>query len=181
MPRKWPRAGRRRGTGLFVPILRRAISLWGPGASASSHRSYPRDADDASLDGRIDVVDAEGFVYDAEFDGFRGHAENHAGFFVLREDQAARAFDGLATDGAVVTHAGKNCGDGHGAGVGCDAFHGDVDVGQIAVDAAGIAVELQATRRGDAQMLTARANVEDAGEQRLVGLGFFDANAGEFR
>ena len=87
--------------------------------------------------------------------------------------------DGFGAGCAVVAHAGENDADGHRAREGRGGFHGDIDVGQIAVDAAGSRVELNAARRSDAQVLAAGANVERAGLNGFVGFGFFHANAGE--
>src|SRR5437016_874005 len=127
----------------------------GPGASAFSDRNGTADADDAFFDGGINVVDAENVVYGAGLDGFGGHAEDDGGGFVLSDDEAAGGFDGFATVGAVIAHAGEDCADAERSGVGSDGFHGDVDVGEIAVEAAGCAIELDAAGRRDAKMLSA--------------------------
>src|ERR1700722_2251508 len=157
-----------------------AFALGARRISANSCGNGASDGDHALFYGGINVVEGESFVHGARFDGFARHTENYARLFVLSDDQTAGALAGEAAGGAVVAHASEDGGDGHGASVRCCAFHGDVDVGQIAVDAAGGGVELQASRGRDAHVVSAGANVECAGRERFVGLGFFHADAGEF-
>src|SRR6266436_4346171 len=116
----------------------------------------------------------------AELDGLGGHAENDGGGFVLGQHHAAGGLDGFGADRAVVAHAGEDHADAHGTGEGRDGFHCDVDVGQIAVDAPGGGVELDAAGEHNAKVLRTGANVKGAGLHGFVDFRFFHANAGEF-
>src|SRR5579885_3228970 len=138
-------------------------------ASACSRRRGTAQCKDPLFDGRIDVVEGEGLVDRAGLDGFGRHAEDHGCSFILRDDQSAGGLDGFRAGRSVVAHARENRANAHGAGEGGNAFHSDINIGEIAVDAAGSCVELDAAGRRDAQMLAARTNVEGAWLQRFVG------------
>ena len=116
----------------------------------------------------------------AGFDCLGGHSENNGGGFVLCDDNSAGVLDSLCAIGSVIAHAGKNCGDGHRPGKSGDGFESDVNIGQIAVEAAGGAVELNASGWRNAQMLATRADVECSGLENIVCSGFFDADSGKF-
>ena len=148
-------------------------------ALGRSHQSASRDADDAFLYGRIDVIDAKHFVHSTSLNGFRGHAENHAGGFILGQNQASGSLDRQATSGTVVAHAGQDRGDTQRAGKFGGALQSHVNIWQITVDAARSAVQLQTAGGGDAEMLPAGTNVHRSRAQRFVDFGFFHANAGE--
>src|SRR5262249_52966638 len=106
-------------------------------------------------------------------------AEDYGSGFILSDNQAASGLDGFRARCAIVAHTSEHDADGHGTSVGRGGLHGDINAGQVAVDAAGRAIELNAATGCDAQMLSAWADVESAGLHRLVGLCFFDADAGE--
>src|SRR5262249_4880212 len=110
--------------------------------------------DDALFDGRIDVVNAESLIDGANLDGFGGHAEDDTSSFVLSDDETAGGLDGLAAVGAIVAHAREDRADAQRTRVSGDALHGDIDIGEVAVEPTGAAVKLDAAGRSNAEMLT---------------------------
>src|SRR5262249_27505270 len=114
------------------PVLSRQAPS---GPSANSHRSWAAKPYDPLFNGWIHVVDTEDLIDDPCFDDFGGHTENDASGFVLCQDKPARGFDGARSVGAVVAHARKHRCDTQRIGIGGNRFHGDIDVGKIAIDA----------------------------------------------
>src|ERR1700730_4707239 len=132
-------------------------------ASARSHCSDARDRQNLLLYGGVNVVDAQDLAHRAGFDCFCRHAKNYRSGFILRQHHSARRLNCGGAGRPVVPHAGQNYADAQWSSKGGDAFHGDINVWEIAVDAACAAIELNTARGHDAQMLTTGANVKCSG------------------
>ena len=94
----------------------------------------------------------------------------------MRDSKAAGSAHLAHSRGAIIAHAGKDDADGECSAIGGDRFHGDVNIWQVAGDAAGDGIQLNAAERIYAKMLRTGADVEIAGLQRFSRFCFLDAN-----